>query len=52
MLTYTYVCMDLEAGGGSVTVRCLLQDVAVPTGGYVGVQEFCAQTLQRDVFRR
>lgn len=52
MLMYTYVCMDLEAGGGSVTVRWLLQDVAVPTGGCVGVKEFCAQTLQRDVFSR
>lgn len=44
--------MDLEAEGWSVTIRCLLQDVAVPIAGSVGVKECYTRAPWGDVFSR
>lgn len=49
---FIYAYLDLEAEGWSVTIRCLLRDVAVPTSGSVGVKECYTHAPWGDVFSR
>lgn len=50
-LSSLYFCMNLVAGGGSVTGRCHSQDMAVPTAGSVRVGELCPSSTGRRVQR-
>lgn len=43
--------MNLEAGSGSVTGRCHLQNMAVPTAGSMGVGGLCPSSTGRLVQR-